>query len=152
VDRGVSTVVDVALALLLVSASVVVVVAASPPAPQQGHDARTLTTLLTATTARVPVPGGAASGTVAGLLADAAALGPSRAGFADAVRDRVNRTLRHVTDPAQVIARPVGGGDAVRVGDRPPPTADVAAVSVVVPPRDREHGTAVRIVTRTWSR
>jgi hypothetical protein len=151
VDRGVSTVVDVAVALLLVSASVVVVVAATPPDARRDPDARTLATVLATTDASVPVAGEIARGTVAGLLADAAVLSASRPAFLEGVRARVNRTLGHVTDPAQVIARPVGNGSAMTVGEDPPPAVDVTAVSILVPAREPRNGTPVRIVTRTWS-
>jgi len=155
VARGVSTVVDVSLALLLVSASVVVLVSTAPPPDGDGRDARTArtaATLLATTTAQVSYPGGTASGTVATLLADAAVAAPRAPALTDGATARANRTLRHVTDPAQVVARPLGDGRVVAAGSTPPRAADVTAVAFVVPAGQASEGTPVRIVVRTWSR
>ncbi|MFB6217857.1 MAG: hypothetical protein ABEH77_01570 [Halobacteriaceae archaeon] len=147
VARGVSTVVDVSLALLLVSASVATLVAATPPEREQSRaGARTTAALLAATNARIDYRGGNASGTVAGLLADATA-NDTPDGFRSAVRRRAARTVRTVPVHGQVTARPVGGGRRIAVGNPPPPSADVDAAAFTV----GRNGTPVRVVVRTWS-
>lgn len=143
--RGVSTVVDVSLALLLVSASVVTFIAATPPEREDSR-ARGAAALVAATTGRVEYSGGNASGTVAGLLVDATAP-TTPEGFRDAVRRRAERTLRRVPGPAQVTVRPQGEGQRVEVGAAPPQSADIDAAAFTV----GRNGTPVRVVVRTWS-
>ncbi|MFB6105486.1 MAG: hypothetical protein ABEJ70_00795 [Halobacteriaceae archaeon] len=162
--RGVSTVVDVSLCLLLVSAAAVTLVTATPP-PRRPHDsgrplAATLAASDAAVTYHVGTPNGVATrraeGTIVELLAGAVRVRrrPGRVrGYVPAVRRVVNRTLRRAPGRAGVTA--VGrtdDGRSVRVsaGRRPPPGTDADAVRITVP----GHGPdarPVRVVVRTWS-
>ncbi|MFB6138293.1 MAG: hypothetical protein ABEJ42_08170 [Halobacteriaceae archaeon] len=151
--RGVSTVVDVSLCLLLVGASVGVLVAApdrhstDPPSP------RPVATVLGTATGSVPVdaPGGRATvrEPLAGLLASAAAKRGDEGArpFVRAVRERLVEALSSVSGPVQVIATAPDGGRVV-VGPSPPPGVTVAAVSLAVPTGAR--GLA-RVTVRRWS-
>lgn len=148
--RAISTVLDVTLALLLVSAGTVVVATTPPPEDTGPSSARTAANLLSTTDATVEYrrPAGSTgrtqrtvNGTVATLLADAALVDARTGGtatFVERVENTTERTVRRVTSRAQVVAvwtpypgAPVAG--RVEVGPRPPPDADVAAVSLTVP-------------------
>lgn len=158
--RAVSTVVDVSLCLLLVSASVLALASATPPpAREESNDARRAAAVLGAGTARVeyrppgPVPSDqengnrTATGTLAGLLADAAIVeargaavdGPRPAGYVARTRTAVRRALGPVGGRVQVVAawHPFDGSaieGRVVVGDRPPAAATaVDAVTMTVP-------------------
>lgn len=146
--RGVSTVLDVALALLLVSASVVVVLSVAPATAPDRADARETAALLFSAGASVPYERSSgvarANGTVAGLLADAAVVRTrerDRGRFVAAVRAAAERTLRSVSGPAHVSAtwRPYVGarGGRVAAGSPPPPGVDVDAVTLSVPLDER---------------
>jgi len=149
VTRAVSTVVDVSLAILLVSAAAVALVTipgdeSEPPDP----DATARTVLASTVTA----PYGqtderVASGRVSTLLARAAVA---------ADRDVRPAFVAAVTEAAAGIVGDAGGrvelvataGDAtLRVGPRPPHDDAVAATTHAVP----ANGTAVSITVRTWS-
>lgn len=144
--RGVSTVVDVSVALLLVSASVVTLVGATPPT-NDGGEARTAAALLAATSARIDTPERTVSGPVAGLLA--VATHDASESYEAAVRRHTLRALDSVSGPTQVLARPLDGEEALTVGSGPPPGVAVSAASFVVPPA--RNRTAVRVVVRAWS-
>ncbi|MFC7044895.1 hypothetical protein ACFQH6_05170 [Halobacteriaceae archaeon GCM10025711] len=149
--RAVSTVLDVTLALLLVSAGTVVLATApSPPNDTGPGPARTAANLLSTTDATVEYrhsTGGAeperrtANGTVATLLADAALVDARTGGtppFVERVENATERTVRRVTPRAQVVAvwTPYPGAPVVgrvAAGRRPPPDADVDAVTLTVP-------------------
>jgi len=161
--RGVSTVLDATLCLLLVSASALTLAGT----PHERESVRELDAesadetaeLLTTSTARVTYSVGdgtrTAHDTLAGLLAsavraEARASGPHspESAFVAAVAERLNRTLRRTETGAQVVARRPADRNAsaehrIVVGDRPPRNADVHAAGFVA----RE----VRFTVRTWS-
>jgi hypothetical protein len=168
-SRGLSTVVDATLCLLLVSASVLTLVTAVPDGEAEKPDgARRGLELLGSTTAaveyRAPSPprNRTARGTVVALLADAAAVrgrDASIRGFVPAVVNATERATRRVRGRVNVTVRwhPHDGGDAagrVTVGASPPPAADVNAARLTVPVANAAdepaRGTAV-VVVRTWS-
>lgn len=134
-ERGVSTVVDAALCLVLVSASALTLVGAAPPSPPQPNAARPAAALLAASGTN------GSEETAALLLADAALADVSGAsGALPAARTATRRTLRGVGTRTQVIARwrpyPNATGGRAAVGHRPPPRVAVDAVTVVVPLRE----------------
>lgn len=156
--RGVSTVLDVALFLLLVSVAVGLLYAAPRAGdPQSDPDvaAETATTLATTTTTVRYAPAGSADaperpvrGTVAEHLAAAAVANARIDGrplreapaYHEGVRDVTRRTLADVGDGTRIQVRavwePLPGADAggeVVVGPSPPPDADVHAATVEVP-------------------
>lgn len=153
--RGVSTVVDISLCLLLVSAAVATLATATPPAPEDDARARTAASVVATGTLSVTYDVNGterrANGTAAELLAAAAVLsappnGSTGAAFVSRVRNRTRTRLAGFDGRVQVVARwtpyrdaPVSG--AVRVGAAPPPVADVDAVTFVVP---RERVDAAR--------
>lgn len=149
-DRGVSTVVDVAVALLLVSAGTVVLATTRPPPPRQTDADAVSTTVATATTTvEYSVSGSGrtrnrtVTGPLAALLADAAIVaarsdGGGRQGYVAAVRRASNRTARRIQPRTQIVAvwqpypdAPVDG--RVLAGRTPPPTADVDAIALRIP-------------------
>lgn len=160
--RAVSTAIDVAVALLLVSAAVGVLVASGtgpPPVPDAGPPAETLATATVSVTyspgteqphgragesGRVVGPGSRrARGTLADLLGDAAVenvtLGGTEVtridgGFEAAVRRAVaNATGRRTAVRATWAPYPGAPvGGVVRAGHRPPPQATVGSVTVTV--------------------
>lgn len=158
--RGVSTVVDVTLCVLLVGAAAAVLVGAGVPAdrPAPVADARAAAGIVTASTATVPyrVHGETrtANGTLAHLLVAAAARdararpGDGVRAFHVGVRRVVRRALDAVPGPMQAVARwrPPSGG-RVTVGEDPPPGAQVDAAVVRVPFASEN----ARVVVRTWS-
>lgn len=144
-----STVVDVSLAVVLITASVVTLVAATPPPDEYDGDARKVASLIAAASVEVDYDDGTASGTLAGLLADTALPDPPE-NFETAVHRETRETLLNVSTPAQVSAAPLGGTRETTVGGRPPPSATVATTTFVVPAA--RNRTPVRIVVRTWSK
>ena len=151
VSRAVSTVLDASLAVLLVSAAAVALVAI-PGGGQRppDQDAAARTVLASTTTAEYQPTNGserAVSGRVSTLLAHAA-VADGRSGhsrFAGAVEDAVAGVLANADGRIAVVAS--SGDGRVRVGERPPPAASVAAVShEAVAEND-----SVTITVRTWS-
>lgn len=160
--RAISTVIDVALCLLLVSASVLTLAgtpierATEPDAAADAAD-ETAETLATST-ARVTYRTAndhnrTVHDTLAGLLASAATVDEtsdfdSASAFVAAVTASVNRTLRRAPVGVQVIARretsdrPSNG--RVVAGETPPPDADVHAAAFSV--------RRVGLTVRTWDR
>lgn len=155
-DRGVSTVLDAALCLLLVSASVATLVWMPPDTPSSDPDSADETaTLVGTTTARVnyTLPAGdttverSAQGTLAELLADAAVANATLDGRplwngSDAFERRVAAAVeRAVADPSVSVSvratwepypdAPLRG--TVHAGERPPPDADVHVATLTVP-------------------
>lgn len=146
--RGISTVVDAVLFLLLVSTAIVTITLPGdvPGAPDAGES----TELLATTTASVEYDLGSgaetrtAHGTLAALAARAAVadarvggrpLSPASEGFVRAVREQIRERLGPRT---QVHARwrpyessPIRG--TVEIGRQPPPAADVSARVLRVP-------------------
>jgi len=151
VNRAVSTVLDASLAVLLVSAAAVALVTIPggdqrPPDP----DAAARTVLASTTTAEYQSASGserAVSGRVGTLLAHAAVADArsTHSRFAAAVEDAVADVLRDADGRMAVVA--TEGDGRVRVGQRPPPDASVAAVSheAVV------ENASVTVTVRTWS-
>ncbi|WP_435179691.1 DUF7284 family protein [Halorussus sp. AFM4] len=175
--RGVSTVLDAALCLLLVSASALTL--AGTPTATDPDTADEAAELLATSTARVTyqaggtdTPTGTASGreagnrtvhdTLAGLLARAATADtadsrpPTRAqstvgttGFVGAVTARVERALRRLDGDVQVVARRNASDATATPGSR--------VVAGEAPPPDADvHSAAfavrdVRLTVRTWS-
>lgn len=156
--RGVSTAVDVAVFLLVVSAATLTAATVHPPRHPDGDAADEVALVVATTTATVeyepglPAPGNrtpdarsrTAHGTLAGLLADAAfatatvddrPLTPAGTAFERAVRAAARDRLPDAG--VQVVAtwRPVPGAPVVgrtAVGPSPPPDADVAAATLAV--------------------
>lgn len=150
-SRAISTVLDASLAVLLVSAAAVALVTIPggdqrPPDP----DAAARTVLASTTTAEYQTANGSqrtVSGRVGTLLAHAAvADGRSEhSQFADAVEDAVADVLADADGHVAVVA--TAGDGRVRVGERPPPSVSVAAVShEAVAEND-----SATITVRTWS-
>lgn len=164
--RGISTVLDATLCLLLVSASALTLASALHESESEreldAESADETAELLTTSTARVTYSAGdetrTAHDTLAGLLAsvvrtDGRAAAPGDATtanstFVEAVSGRLNRTLRRTGPSAQVVARRPADRNATTerrlvVGEPPPRDADVHAAGFVA----RE----VRFTVRTWS-
>lgn len=174
--RAVSTVLDAALCLLLISASALTL-AGTPTGPPTATDPDTAdeaAELLATSTARVTYrAGGTGQGsettstrtvhdTLAGLLASAVTAddtGSSRSpraeptgaatGFVQAVTSRVERALRQIDDDLQVVARRNASDATAAPGSR--------VVAGDAPPPDADvHSAAfalrgVRLTVRTWS-
>lgn len=145
--RGVSTVLDASVCLLLVSASALALAGVPTDDADPDPDTADATAeALSSSTARVTAGGGSAHGTLAGLLAAAAVrnatldgsrLAPDR-GFERAAERRVSRALQRAGTDAQVVARwePFPGsrlGGRAVAGRTPPPDADVHAAALSVP-------------------
>lgn len=158
--RGVSTVLDVSLCLLLVTASALTLVAPlrDDPNPNVARDAapdtadetcEVLTTATASVTYEVDDRNRTAHDTLAGLLASATladANSASALAFRSAVTERVARALRSPDASVQVVAAPESGlstDETLLVGPSPPRDADVHAASVEV--------RGVRLTARTWS-
>lgn len=147
--RAISTVLDVALFLLLVSAAVgTVAYAPTSASPESSTDATA--SLLATTTATVEYDVGGASreahGTLGTLLSrvavtnatlDETELAPRTDGFERAVGREVRRTLAAPNHTAVTATwRPYPGSPLsgrVTVGTRPPKTADVSVSTLTVP-------------------
>lgn len=159
-SRAVSTVLDVALFLLLVSAAVGVLYAVPDPSadgPQDADDAAAVATTLSASTTTVryapDLEGSSATartdrGSVAQLLAAATVANATVADrpvvrdeqYVDAVGTETRATLAAVGGASEVQVRarwePLPGADVLGetvVGPTPPPEADVHAATVSVP-------------------
>ncbi len=160
-DRGVSTVLDVTLCLLLLSTAIGLLVYAPDRSPSENHAADAATVLGTSTEAMTYAAGPPEQtynrsrtdhGTVARVLASAA--------IAEATLDGQQLTpdqeyTREATGAATNIVasvdgrtalhaqwRPVAGGAIaghVTVGPTPPPTADVHAARIAVPVGEPSH-------------
>lgn len=154
--RGVSTVLDVALFLLLVSVAVatLTVPAVDHPDATADETAETLATT-TGNVSYAPVgsdgdsldPSRTAAGTHAELLArgalanlhlDGSPLAPSTSGFRAAVHEEAATVLAWSTDRTSVVAtwEPYPGAPLrgrVAVGPQPPATVDVSTATLSVP-------------------
>ncbi|MCG1002196.1 MULTISPECIES: hypothetical protein [Halobacterium] len=150
-SRAISTVLDASLAVLLVSAAAVALVTIPggdrrPPDP----DAAARTVLASTATAEYQTANGsqrAVSGRVGTLLAHAAVADNRSANsrFADAVENAVGDVLASVDGHVAVVA--TAGDGRVRVGERPPPSASVAAVAHEAVAENH----SVTVTVRTWS-
>jgi len=149
VSRGVSTVVDVSLAILLVSAAAVALVTIPTDSPQPPDpDATARTVLASTATASVDQDDGrVASGRVSTLLAHAAVAADRDANPAFVAA--VERAVDDVVEDADARIELVATADdaTLRVGSRPPPDAAVAATTQAVPTNE----TTVAVTVRTWS-
>lgn len=154
-SRGVSTVVDASLCLLLVSAAALTLAGVDAGPEPRPPDADRVADALAATTATVDyrLPPGAvaedrprnrtARGTLAALLADATRVDRrADGGFVAAVQAHVERWLRRFPGGAQVRVR-VGDRQPLVVGGSPPPGAEVDAATLRF---DR-----ALVVVRRWS-
>jgi len=175
--RGISTVLDVTLCLLLIAAAVatLTVPGSQPPESAADETAEQLATATANVTDAVPTDDAKSrlvAGTQAELLGRAALtnlsldgdpLAPTTAPFRAAVRDRVRRTLAWSSRPTSVTARwaPYPGAPLrgqVVVGPEPPPGVSVgtARLSVPVPLRaglevDARDPRSYRAVARSVS-
>lgn len=167
-DRAASTVLDVALFVLLVGAAVLTLTGAptqtADPADGRAHE---VATVLATSTAQVNDTSGAGDtssrpvhGTLAGLLADAATRSPDADGAPLAPDDGFAAAVKNATRPvlagegwrAEVVVawRPFPGAHLageLRVGHSPPETADVHAATTTVgnalpAVREGSHGAA----------
>ncbi|GAA0293102.1 DUF7284 family protein [Halarchaeum salinum] len=159
--RGLSTVLDVAVCVLLIGGAVTTlstIVPTDPPADSApGATARTALD----STAVVPVGDTTVRGSIAALLADAAVARSARIappGYVRAVERVATRRLANATRRASLTAswRPDDPcrTTALTVGTPPPPGGAVDAVTLVVP---TGNGTTcgdapVHLTLRTWSR
>jgi hypothetical protein len=150
VTRAISTVVDVSLAILLVSAAAVALVTIPSSEPEPPDPDATARTVLAST---VTVDYGQADGrTTAGrlstLLAHAAVAADrgSTPGFVAAVERAADDVVRDTGGRVEVVA--VAGASTLRVGTRPPP--DASAVAATTHDVDA-NGTTVSVTVRTWS-
>lgn len=158
-DRGLSTVLDVAVCVILVAAGVVALTTVVPDdsAPDTTDPSATARAVLDST-ASVTVANRTVHGTLAALLVDAAvADGRDRTpGYADAVSTAATRSLADTTRTAALTAtwRPEDPCRAVDVtaGPTPPRGVGVDAVTLSVPTADDDCGDApVHLTVRTWS-
>lgn len=154
--RAVSTVVDVSLAMLLVSAAAVALVTIPSDDPEPPDpDAAARTVLASTATAEYGQPGAetgtaatTASGRVSTLLAHAAVAAERDTApeFVAAVQEATGGVVRETGGRVEVLA--VRGESTLRVGARPPP--DAAAVAATTHEVDA-NGTTVSVTVRTWS-
>ncbi|MFB6103478.1 MAG: hypothetical protein ABEJ57_00135 [Halobacteriaceae archaeon] len=135
-DRGLSTVVDVAVCILLIGASVATLATATPPPTTTGPDPTPVAVVLgTATQTAAGRPGA----TLADRLAGAAiATTQATPAAVTTVRTRVNATLESIPGHTQVVAvwRPYRGAPTigcVTAGETPPPSAVVATARLTIP-------------------
>ncbi|WP_435098247.1 DUF7284 family protein [Halarchaeum sp. P4] len=159
-DRGLSTVLDVAVCVLLVGAGVVALTAAVPDesVPATTDPTATARAVLDST-ATVTVANETVRGTLATLLVDAAvADGHARApDYADAVSVVATRRLANTTRTAAVTAswQPDAPCRAavLAVGPTPPVGAAVDAVTLTVPTTNATGcgRASVHLTVRTWS-
>lgn len=148
-SRGVSTVLDASLAILLVSAGAVALVTIpgghdQPPDP----DAAATTVLASTVTATYgPADERRVSGRVSTLLGHAAVAADREVdpAFVRGVETAVERVLDETTGRVEVLT--TAGETTVRVGPRPPPRVSVASVTHDV---DVRNATAT-VTVRTWS-
>ncbi|AHG05191.1 hypothetical protein HALDL1_05540 [Halobacterium sp. DL1] len=151
VSRAISTVLDVSLALLLVSAAVVALVTIPggdrrPPDPDAA--ARTVLASTATATYGPPEDRRSVSGRVSTLVGQAAVAADrgTDPAFVDAVEGAVHYVLVRTDGNVELFAR--AGDSTVRVGPRPPVSASVAAVTHEVDLRN----TTATVTVRTWSR
>lgn len=147
--RAVSTVVDVSLAILLVSAAAValVVIPHEEPGPPD-PDATARAVLASTTTVSYGQDDErVASGRVSTLLAHAAVAADrgETPGFVAGVEREADDVVGAAGDSVELVA--TAGDTSLRVGPRPPPDAAVAASTHEVD----ANGTAVDVTVRTWS-
>ncbi|MDH5021678.1 DUF7284 family protein [Halobacterium rubrum] len=148
--RAISTVVDVSLAILLVSAAAVALVTIPSSEPEPPDPDATARTVLAST---VTVDYGqtaseTTSGRVSTLLAHAAVAAErdTTPGFVAAVERAVDGVVRDAGGRVEVVA--TAGAATLRVGTRPPP--DAAAVTATTYDVDA-NGTTASVTVRTWS-
>jgi hypothetical protein len=148
VSRAVSTVVDVSLAILLVSAAAVALVSIPSDAPEPPDPDATARTVLAST---VTVSAGqdgdrVTAGRLSTLLAHAAVAADRDAdpAFVAAVKRAVAGVLEAAGPRVELVA--TAGDATLRVGSRPPPDAAVAATTQPVPTDE----TTVAVTVRTW--
>ncbi|GGM68339.1 hypothetical protein J2752_002087 [Halarchaeum rubridurum] len=160
-SRGLSTVLDVAVCVLLVGGAVVTLAGIAPPTPAADTAPAATARAALDSTATVPVDGAPVRGSVAALFADAAvARGGDTAppGYVAAVERAAARRLANASGRASLTAswRPDGPCRATTLtaGATPPPGVAVDAVTFVVPTGERPAcGDApVHLTLRTWSR
>jgi len=151
-DRAISTVVDVALCLLLIGASVATLATATPPPAADTPDPTPVAVVLATATGGAPDGPG---GTIADRLAGAAiaTTRPTEPGVT-ATRHRVNATLATIPGHTQVVAvwRPYRGAPTtgrVTVGDTPPPMATVTTARLTVPVPPTLSTTRLAALART---
>jgi hypothetical protein len=151
VTRAVSTVLDASMAILLVSAAAVALVAIPDDASRPADpDATARTVLASTANASYYAESGSprtASGRVATLLGHAA-VSKQRGGnarFVSAVETAVAEVLANVDCPVALTA--TAGNSRVTVGQNPPPSASVAAVTH----RVAVGNTSALVSVRTWS-
>ncbi|MFB6267034.1 MAG: hypothetical protein ABEI31_05185 [Halodesulfurarchaeum sp.] len=165
VDRGMSTPVDVALAMLLVAASVgtlATIPEQAPPEPQVKGSVLLGSRL--EVTYRVPEGRAAVTGTVGSLLQEAARatvppVTPRERAFVEAVTAAVDRRLHRIGSPVQLVAvcTPRDEGTVLRIGSTPP--TDVPVRSAVYGYKERSPTTSSEsrpacrplVVVRRWS-
>jgi len=159
--RGLSTVLDVAVCVLLISGAVVTLTGIVPPTPPGDTAPAATARAALDSTADVPVGDATVHGSLAALLADAAiARGADTAppGYVAAVGRVATRRLANASGRAALTAswRPDGPCRAATlvVGTPPPPGTAVDAVTLTVPTGERPRcGDApVHLTLRTWSR
>jgi hypothetical protein len=149
VTRGISTVLDASLAVLLVSAAAVALVTipsgdTRPPDPSAAAEtvlASTATVEYSANDTRT------ANGRVSTLAAHAAVAAErgSKPGFAAAVERGVEQVLREAGGRIELVA--VTGDTRFRLGPRPPPSASVGTTTHEVTVEE----STVRLTVRVWS-
>lgn len=151
-DRGVSTVLDVGLACILVTASATLLVPTAPPtADANPPDADRVGRALLPSTVTIETSGHTVETSVGDLLVDAARVGDLTKANRRTVR---NRTLA-VHPHTQIHVTPRGEHGNVTVGPSPPPgvPVDAAVFKVGISTNSAgpgQHRTVV-IVVRTWS-
>ncbi|MFB6077345.1 MAG: hypothetical protein ABEJ80_00020 [Halarchaeum sp.] len=157
--RGLSTVLDVAVCVLLVAAAVAALTTVAPDAPASDtHPSATARAALDST-ATVTVENRSVRGTLAALLADAAVANATDAapGYASAVTRVADRRLRATSRRAAVTATwapPDCPRVSLAAGATPSPGAPIDAVTLAVPAENttRCGGAPVHLTVRTWSR
>lgn len=150
-SRALSTVLDASMAILLVSAATVALATIPNEEPSPPDPDAVASTVLASTATATYQDDAATQRNVTGrastLLAQAAVAvrdgGNER--FVEAVEAAVGDVLVRADGHIAVVA--VSDSGRVRVGERPPPSASVAAVSHEV---SVQNGTAT-ITVRTWS-
>lgn len=149
-DRGISTVLDVGLACLLVTASATLLVTTPTTAPALPDADRIGRVILTSTVA-IDSTGQTVETSVGDVIVSAASGGT----IAPKIRSRVEERVREIHRRTSVAAS-VAGGTPVEFGPEPAPGVAVDAAVFRVGPSgtagsvDASTGSVV-IVVRTWS-
>lgn len=152
--RGVSTVLDVAICLLLVGAAVATLSTAPPAASDEGPDADDLARTVATSTAAVPFRDDTRHTTLAAHLAAAAVADATLDGrrlLETAYPDAVGNATADAVGPRSFVTatwaphRNASVRGRITAGDRPPANADVAATTLTVdtgidPPGPNETG------------